>query len=1048
MKLLFQNISVPTIFAFDMGLASLGVAVCEADEIIFAESLLLDADVGSISDQAKRRRFYRTRDARKKRIEWLEKVWSQFELDGLLSSEDSGLKREFAKKNDPTIYTSSLLRIRLLQGEVLEPWQIYKALRSSFSRRGYDREVPWKTQADQKNKDDDTKHYGKKISEFEKALKKMSSNEDHHFPCYYDAYIMGLWDPKTDQIKNHQGHETEKVRSKYIPSREIVEKEIYCLLRKAGEQLDAIKGKEGYIMYGEAGEGFDPQVDKTKKGKIRYASEKKHEGILAQKKPRFENRQVSKCCLITRFQVCRADESLVIQVTYLMKLRNLTYYTPANQPEKLNVEDMQKLFQKAKDKLDEKKKENSPKVPLSSDEKLKCFKLTKTEWKNWLDKNKPGCTTSPENDEVKPTNIKGRSRFSKPALVLMRDLLLSGKKPLDFRVEIINNPKKYEKFKLKESDLDFLKDMENDWYKIHIPTISLTRKYLRKDDGEEEGVKRLISSCPNPVVRHRTMVFMDKLKVLKQRFGQPDKIVMEFVREDFMGEEKKKKLKNFQKNQEDINKEAKEKLEELSMAHTANNQNKMKLLKQQNYRCPYTDDPLSPSQFEEYEIDHIVPQEAGWNGPDAIWNKVLTKRITNKKKSGKAPFEFIEASQWPSYEERVKGMKLSSKTEKSRTEKLLLARSRDEIEGYLERWYGLATTSWIARLAREASCLYLGWQPGEKDEIRRFDVIPGGLTARVRRKQKLNKLLGMSKERKGPKNRDDKRHHALDAMVIAYLTEWHRNPKSREFKFPANIHDPQDYFGKKLDRVYPQKIAKSKNALGETIYGGIKHPETQKEIAVLRKELLEYFKDCWESKDDNLKEKIRKRSEKIIDSSIREQIKDFSEQKDITKESFQNFLKGLKQSSKKGGSNVKKIRVEEGTLGPLKNLSKKTLPGLHGQYFKSKTVTGEGTKQHGYYFYKDKNGKIQTEPVYAFDSPYKKKKQIENQGNSILHDTLFYSGMLVEFEEESKVATKKVDKGIYMVKGFTGDQFDITNKKGETFRLSVKNALEAGMRPV
>ena len=1035
---------MPTIFAFDMGLASLGVAVRKANEIIFAESLLFDADVGSISEQAERRKLYRMRAARKKRIEWLEKIWSEFELDGLLSSEDSRLKREFAKKNDPTIYTSSLLRIRLLQGETLEPWQIYKALRSSFRRRGYDRQLPWKTQADQKNKAGDKQSYEEKTLEFEADLNEMSSNPEHHFPCYYDAYIMGLWDPKTDQIKNHQEHETERVRRKYLPSREIVEKEVYCLLTKAGEQLDALKGREGYIMYGEAGKNFSPQVNETGKGKMRYASEKKHEGILAQKRPRFSNRQVSKCCLVARFQVCRADESLVIQVTYLMKLRNLTYYTPANQPEKLNVEDMQKLFQKAKDKLDEvKKKQTSPKVQLSPDKKSNCFKLTKTEWKNWLRKNKPGCTTNPANDEVEPSNIRGRSCFSKPGLVLMKDLLLSGKKPLDFRADTIRNLKKYEKFKLNGSDLGFLKDMENDWYKIHVPFTSLSRKYLQKGMNEEEGVKRLISSCRDPVVRHRTMVFMDKLRALRQEFGQPDKVVMEFIREDFMSEEKKKKLIEFQQEQEAINEEARKELKKLSIAQTASNPTKMQLLKQQNYRCPCTDDPLSPSQFKKYKIDHIVPQGGGWKGPDAIWNKVLTKKSTNNKKSGKAPFEFIDVSQWPSYEKRIKKTELSA-----RTKKLLLARSRGEIEEYLNRWYGLAMTSWIARLAREVSCLYFGWQPGEKGEMKRFDVIPGGLTARVRRKQKLNELLGIPGEKGDSKNRGDKRHHALDAMVIAYLTQWHRNPRSGEFKFPKDIGNPKVYFKRKLNGVHPKKIAKSKNALGKAIYGGIKHPETKKVIAVRRKELLYYFKDCWESKDGNLKAMIRKKSEKIVDSSIREQIKDFSEQTGISGESFQNFLNGLKQSPKKGGSNVKKIRVETKTLRPLKNLSKKNLPGLRGQYLRSKSITGEGTKQHGYYFYKDNNGKIQAEPVYAFDSPYKKKEQIKNQGNSVLHDTLFYSGMLVEFKKKSQVATKTISKGIYMVKGCSENRLEIASKRGEKSLLSTKSALKAGMRPV
>jgi CRISPR-associated endonuclease Csn1 len=50
---------------------------------------------------------------------------------------DERLEREFARAGDPTCYTSCLLRIKLLRGEKLEPWQVYKALHSAIQKRGY-----------------------------------------------------------------------------------------------------------------------------------------------------------------------------------------------------------------------------------------------------------------------------------------------------------------------------------------------------------------------------------------------------------------------------------------------------------------------------------------------------------------------------------------------------------------------------------------------------------------------------------------------------------------------------------------------------------------------------------------------------------------------------------------------------------------------------------------------------------------------------------------------------------------------------------------------
>ena len=99
----------------------------------------------------------RTRDAHKARESWLNAVWRASGLEPLVGrrverqqskwqsvEETPGqinqrklLEREFSKKGDPTCYNSALLRIKLLHGEKLETWQIYKALHSSVQKRGY-----------------------------------------------------------------------------------------------------------------------------------------------------------------------------------------------------------------------------------------------------------------------------------------------------------------------------------------------------------------------------------------------------------------------------------------------------------------------------------------------------------------------------------------------------------------------------------------------------------------------------------------------------------------------------------------------------------------------------------------------------------------------------------------------------------------------------------------------------------------------------------------------------------------------------------------------
>jgi hypothetical protein len=48
-------------------------------------------------------------------------------------------------------------------------------------------------------------------------------------------------------------------------------------------------------------------------------------------------------------------------------------------------------------------------------------------------------------------------------------------------------------------------------------------------------------------VRHRLTLFAERLDELAKRFGTPDFVVLEFVREDFMGKKAKAEYLNFQR---------------------------------------------------------------------------------------------------------------------------------------------------------------------------------------------------------------------------------------------------------------------------------------------------------------------------------------------------------------------------------------------------------------------------------------------------------------------------------------------------------------------
>jgi len=138
-----------TVWAFDLGKGSIGEVVRQGTKFLHKASLLIPADFAETKTAANRRRMWRTRQAHKAREQWLDEVMRKAGIEVLHGRNydkagnwkpgepaDERLEREFAKPGDPTCFTSCLLRIKLLRGERLEPWQIYKALHSAIQRRG------------------------------------------------------------------------------------------------------------------------------------------------------------------------------------------------------------------------------------------------------------------------------------------------------------------------------------------------------------------------------------------------------------------------------------------------------------------------------------------------------------------------------------------------------------------------------------------------------------------------------------------------------------------------------------------------------------------------------------------------------------------------------------------------------------------------------------------------------------------------------------------------------------------------------------------------
>lgn len=374
-----------TIWAFDLGKASIGEAVRVGHEFKHKASLLIPAEFADTKPAAGRRRMKRTRDAHRERERWLERVWKAAGLEVVygrncdkISGEwkageagDERLEREFPAVGDDTCYTSCLLRIKLLGWKEGDPelasWQIFKALHSAIQKRGYEK-IPWAAKEARragKTEEDLEKEEQKKDANYVAALNKwrefnQAVSEAYRFPCYYDAWKMGLWNPaQPEALQPRTTHAAESTRNVRF-DRADVEREIKQLAEKANtllrgkldharkqliaefkaDRLQRVRSINerrraknstrpperqkqlliepsferlatsvgDFLCHGPTGTSyasFDPSLRKG--AALRQGSDDDWMGVLGQKIPRFDNRILNDCVLIPRFHACKAE---------------------------------------------------------------------------------------------------------------------------------------------------------------------------------------------------------------------------------------------------------------------------------------------------------------------------------------------------------------------------------------------------------------------------------------------------------------------------------------------------------------------------------------------------------------------------------------------------------------------------------------------------------------------------------------------------------------------------------------------------------------------
>lgn len=827
---------------------------------------------------------------------------------------------------------------------------------------------------------------------------------DFHYPAYYDAWKLGLWSPLAAGTLRYRIDCTAESTRRIRFDRADVEKEIATLARRSAELVPALAAAfsrfrdEGctvkwstdpvgltlrfgktdrsdrkafdvaasdygaFVVHGppgtppeSAGEDFAGYLAFRTQHGAHPGSADDWLGAVGQKTPRFDNRIINSCALISRLNVCNVavrfdkktgqpyrESLLASEVTFLMKLKN-TMVDDHPKPRKLRPEEVREIFAIVSSdaravRPDEKNAEHKV---------VSRYSLGKSDWGSAESLKKLGLRPMANHEEIRAPKVEGRSRFSRPALRLVRALILSGQTPSHFHARLVarepalldeiemdvldQEPVRFlgdnateKKFKKRnrpwvlKDDLKFLTDLarknakgEGDtWEDLYFPEQRLDALEARHKDEAgkldvQSAIRELLGSVNDPIVRHRLGVFADRIEEHHARFGIPEEVVLEFVREDFMGDDAKFELKRFQNEREKARKEAKERAADLG-AGERSGQLKYELFKIQGSECPYCQQAFFETELTNYRIEHIVPRKEG--GPDAMVNYVLAHEACNDAKGEMTPFEWKHGREgWDAYETWVKKHATALRNKKVQ---LLL---REDAPELVQRYTALAETAWIAKLAQKIISLHFGWRNGNDysgpTPVKRVTVVSGGLTARIRRAYRLNSLLvtmpakfladalQRAQEKKqsplsaeesavvtknasyewesvAEKNRDDDRHHALDAMVINFLPQWARDAqKEHFFRFPERIQkNAQAYFREEIATVRPRPLVRVKPALEETFYG--MRSLNGAHYIVKRRLLFDLAVKLVKGKPE-LRSRKDIEPHKIVDGAIRELVEEF-----------------------------------------------------------------------------------------------------------------------------------------------------------------------------
>ena len=479
---------------------------------------------------------------------------------------------------------------------------------------------------------------------------------------------------------------------------------------------------------------------------------------------------------------------------------------------------------------------------------------------------------------------------------------------------------------------------------------------------------------PNPTVHIAFNQIRLVVNDIIQTYGKPHQVVIETARDLPMGQKTKNDHNKKQRENEDRNNKSREFIEEFKQKSNRDNRIRHQLWEEQNKCCIYSGNKIPKTKLfsSETEVDHILPFSKTLD--DGYMNKVLVYATTNRDKGNKTPYEyFFGSSEWKDILNRSKDL---PKPKQWRFDQDALEKFKEE-GNFLDRQ--LNDTRYISKYAKqylETICKDVWTVRGQTTFIIRPFLQVGG------------------------KNRDDHRHHALDAVAVglvdrSFVKHISDVSKRREGDNREKLRNIKEGI---KESIIPWKTFKEdvKKSLDSIVVSHRKRTKKEgqlhKEFAYgFSKDIKDFSKSIEIFKYDSL-DKLNKYSQKSIEKKIvSEKIKkDFLDEIKRSKKLSKEFLTNYHN---KTGIRRVKIKAKE-TIIPIRDSKNRAYKGFNGE------------SNYSLQLFQNKKGKWDAKVISTFEANQKDFKPASKDSRIMKGDMFYFDNKfwrLVKFSQKKEM---------------------------------------------